>query len=109
MGWRLRERKSFLERAKADAFLALALVHHVAISGNVPLPEYVALLGQIAPRGVTEFVTKEDPMVKRLLMRREDVFPDYTLEAFRAALAERFTIAREERSGSGTRVLFELG
>ena len=32
------ERRSLLERADADVVLALALVHHLAISRNVPLP-----------------------------------------------------------------------
>ena len=38
LGWAGRERRSLLERADADAVLALALVHHLAITRNVPLP-----------------------------------------------------------------------
>ena len=38
VGWALRERRSWLDRADADVVLALALVHHLAIGRNVPLP-----------------------------------------------------------------------
>ena len=44
IGWALEERASFLDRANADALLALALVHHLAIGNNVPLPAVAAAL-----------------------------------------------------------------
>ena len=36
-GWACSERPSFLERAKADALIALALIHHLVIGNNIPL------------------------------------------------------------------------
>jgi len=39
IGWRNRERDGFTQRAQCDAVLALALVHHLAISNNTPLSE----------------------------------------------------------------------
>ena len=38
IGWALAERDSIAERSRADAVMALALIHHIAISNNVPLP-----------------------------------------------------------------------
>ena len=32
------ERKGLAQRGPADALVALALIHHIAISRNVPLP-----------------------------------------------------------------------
>ncbi|MCM0679121.1 class I SAM-dependent methyltransferase, partial [Micromonospora phytophila] len=64
-GWRGVERASFADRADADVVLALAVVHHLAIGRNVPLPEVVDwLVGLAAPGGriVVEFVHPEDPM-----------------------------------------------
>ena len=57
---------------------------------------------------IIEWVPREDPMVKRMLASREDVFGEYTEEGFRAAAEARFeVVAREPIEGSG-RVLYSL-
>jgi ribosomal protein L11 methylase PrmA len=108
LGWAGRERRSLLARADADAILALALVHHLAITRNVPLPMLVDLFAELAPTAIVEFVPKDDPMVQRLLATRRDVFTDYGLDGFRAAAATRFEIVREEQISESPRVLFLL-
>jgi ribosomal protein L11 methylase PrmA len=108
IGWGGRERRSLLERANPDVVLALALVHHLAISRNVPLPMLTDLLANLAPYAVVEFVPKEDPMVRRLLATRRDVFPDYSLDGFRAAAAERFDVVSESSIQDSPRALFLL-
>jgi ribosomal protein L11 methylase PrmA len=108
IGWAGTERRSLIERADADAVLALALVHHLAISRNVPLPLVADLLADLAPHAIVEFVPKDDPMVRRLLATREDVFPTYTLDGFRDAVSERFEIAEERPLPGSTRVLVRL-
>jgi hypothetical protein len=108
IGWGGRERRSLLERADPDVVLALALVHHLAISRNVPLPMLMDLLATLAPHAVVEFVPKEDPMVRRLLATRRDVFPDYSLDGFRAAAGARFEVVSETAIEESPRVLFLL-
>jgi ribosomal protein L11 methylase PrmA len=108
LGWAGRERRSLLERANADVILALALVHHLAISRNVPLPMIMGLFADLAPWAIVEFVPKEDPMVRHLLASRRDVFDDYGLDGFRAAAVERFDIAAESPIAESLRVLFLL-
>ena len=76
---------SLLERANADVILALALVHHLAIGRNVPLPMVMDLFADLAPQAIIEWVPRGDPMVDILLASREDVFTDYTSEGFEAA------------------------
>jgi ribosomal protein L11 methylase PrmA len=106
-GWGQGERGGLLERRNADAVLALALVHHLAIARNVPLGELVGWLVSLAPAGVVEFVPKTDAMVQRLLHLREDVFPDYTEDAFLARLDERARIVdTEAASASGRRLVW---
>src|SRR6185312_10488268 len=74
IGWGGRERRSLLDRANADAILALALVHHLAITRNVPLPMVFDLFADLAEWAIVEFVPKGDPMVRWLLATRRDVF-----------------------------------
>ncbi len=108
VGWASGERRSLIERANADALLALALIHHLAISRNVPLWMLVDVFADLAEWAIVEFVPKEDPMVRHLLATREDVFPDYTLEGFRAAAGGRFTIVAERPIEESPRTLLLL-
>lgn len=106
-GWRGTERASFAGRAGADAVLALALVHHLAIGRNVPLPEVVDWLAGLGRWLVVEFVAPADPMAQRLLANKPaGLFGDYHREAFERLLSERFTIARRDELPSGTRTLY---
>ena len=96
IGWRSQERPSFLDRAKPDAVLALALVHHLAIGANIPLPEVVSWLHSLGGRLVVEFVGPDDPMSRRLLSNKPaGLFPDYRPEVFEKLLGERFEIERQ--------------
>jgi hypothetical protein len=107
LGWRGLERRAMPDRGKPDLVLALALVHHVAISANVPVKEFVDWLASLGSALVIEFPTREDPMVKKLLApKRDGLHPDYELGYFERTLNEAFEVERSERSGSGTRVLY---
>jgi SAM-dependent methyltransferase len=108
IGWGLEERASFLDRANADALLALALVHHLAIGNNVPLPAVASLFARVAPNAIVEFVPKQDPMTRRLLAARRDIFDGYTIDGFRDAFGGPFEIVREEPIIDSPRTLFLL-
>jgi ribosomal protein L11 methylase PrmA len=92
IGWRNAERDSLLERASADTILALALVHHLAITNNLPLSQIADFLACLGETLIIEFVPKEDSQVQRLLAAREDIFPDYTQAGFEAAFGGYFQI-----------------
>ena len=107
LGWRGLERRSLPERGTPDLALCLALVHHLSISGNVPIVEVVEWLRSLSATLVVEFPTPDDPMVARLLRRkREHDHPDYRRDWFERCLEERFDVARLEELASGTRVLY---
>jgi SAM-dependent methyltransferase len=108
LGWAGAERRSLFERADADVVLALALVHHLAISRNVPLPMLADVLARLGPNLVVEWVPKQDAMVRRLLATRRDVFPTYTEAGFRAAFEARFEIAEAVPIEGTDRTLFRL-
>jgi len=93
-GWGQTERMGLGGRAKPDALLALAFIHHIAIGRNVPLDMALEWLLSLAPSGVIEFPHKDDPMVQLLLAQRSDIFPDYHNEAFEALLSRRARIVK---------------
>ena len=104
-GWAQAERKGLRERANADALIALAIIHHIAIGRNVPLDMAVDWIVGLAPIGVIEFPSKDDPMVRTLLANRDDIFPDYTEEAFLAAVSGRARIVRQAHVSDNGRLL----
>jgi hypothetical protein len=108
IGWGLQERASFLERGTPDVIMALALVHHLAIGNNVPLPAVARLFARMAPHAIVEFVPKQDPMTRRLLAARRDVFEHYSIDGFRTAFGEQFEIVREGPITDSPRTLFLL-
>jgi hypothetical protein len=102
LGWAHRERPSLADRGPADLVLALALVHHLAIGNNVPLPDVVDELASHGEHLLVEWVPKDDPKVRVLLATREDVFADYTRETFDAAVEAAGTVlARTPVRGTG--------
>lgn len=94
IGWANEERSSLIERGPAHLVLALALVHHLAISNNVPFSHMAAFLSQICRVLIIEFVPKDDSQVQRLLRFREDVFSDYTQDCFETAFRGHFAILK---------------
>jgi ribosomal protein L11 methylase PrmA len=106
-GWNNEERQSLLQRsADVDVVMALAFQHHLAIGRNIPLPETVRWITELAPRGVIEFVPKADPTVQKMLALRDDIFPDYSCENFMEILTQRARIVRQQEISSSGRQLF---
>jgi hypothetical protein len=106
LGWRARERTSLEERGRPDLVLALALVHHVVIGANVPLPDFVDWLASLRAAVVLEFVTRRDEMVAALLRNKEDVYLDYSQERLEAHLGASFDIRRRVDLKGGMRTLY---
>lgn len=105
-GWAQAERKGLAERSSsADALVALAFIHHIAIGRNIPLDMAVDWIMNMAPVGVIEFPPKSDPMVRKLLAQREDIFPDYSEEAFIRHVTERGRIVSQKHLSEGGRLL----
>jgi hypothetical protein len=106
LGWNNAERDSFGARGPVDMALALAVIHHLAISNNVPLPQLADFFAAHCKWLVIEFVPKSDSQVKKLLASREDIFPDYTREGFETAFLARFYIRKSEPVRNSERILY---
>lgn len=106
IGWANAERASFIERAKCDVVMALALIHHLAIGNNVPLKQAANLFAKLGRWLIIEFVPKSDSQVIRMLTTREDIFPNYSEKGFQAAFADKFTVERREVVEGSERILY---
>lgn len=106
IGWANRERDSFDARGPADLVLALALIHHLAISNNVPLLQVAEFFQRAGKWLVIEFVPKTDSQVQKLLVSREDIFPHYTREGFEANFEQKFAIRESIPLRESERVLY---
>lgn len=106
LGWHNQERSSFLERSSADAILALALIHHLAISNNVPLDRLASFFRQLSKWLIIEFVPKADSQVQRLLATREDIFSGYDPENFEKIFGHCYTICESVRINGSPRTLY---
>ena len=106
LGWEHRERLSLIERGPADMVMALALIHHLAISNNIPLERAALFFTQLCSFLVIEFIPKTDSQVQRLLATREDIFPNYTQENFEKAFSKCFSIQSCRRIPESERTLY---
>jgi hypothetical protein len=108
LGWRGLERKAWTDRGKPELILALALLHHVSITGNVPVRQFVDWLASLESHIVIEFMTRDDPMVKRLLAAKRVEHEDYERGFFERCVREAFEVERTQELPSGTRILYSL-
>ena len=106
LGWSNRERMSFIERGPVDMIMALALVHHLAISNNVPLYNIAEMFSGIGRFLIIEFVPKDDSQVQRMLSTREDIFSDYTQDNFENEFLRFFNILESEKIEDSKRTLY---
>lgn len=105
-GWRGVERRDLIGRGAPDLVLVLALIHHLVLGANVRMTDLLDWLAELAPRLIIEFVRREDPMVRRLLRNKEDLYTDYDQDLFEAELSRRYRLLRRQELPSGRRVLY---
>ncbi len=106
LGWDNKERNSFQKRKKVDAAMALALIHHLSITNNVPFDELVKFFAQLANHLIIEFIPKQDIQVKSLLMNRKDIYANYNLEYFEKAFMKSYNIIRKTTITASGRTLY---
>ena len=108
IGFANQERAAIAGRRKPDCILSLALVHHLAISNNLPLPLLAEWYASLCEYLIIEFIPKEDSQVGKLLATRDDIFPSYDKSGFEAAFGAFFTVAAVERVKGSCRSIYLL-
>ena len=106
IGWANQERMSFIERGPVDTVFALALIHHLAISNNLPLINIAEFFSSICKFLIIEFVPKNDSQVKKLLLTREDIFDKYDKENFEKDFDNYFNIRKYLKIEGSERYLY---
>tara|TARA_B100000989_G_scaffold149757_1_gene111665 strand:- start:1100 stop:2491 length:1392 start_codon:yes stop_codon:yes gene_type:complete len=108
IGWNQKERKGFMERLNFDSVLALAFEHHLAIAKNIPLEDVVSWIISLAPKGIIEFVPKNDVTIQSMIKLKGDIFPNYNLENFKKFLSKKTKITSEKIVSKSGRTLFSF-
>lgn len=109
IGWRGMERPTMGERSSPDLVLALAVLHHLALTHNVPTEAILDLLADLGAEVVLEVPTESDPMVARLKgNKRSGIHDAYTLATIETQARARFEVRQREELEGGTRILFHL-
>jgi hypothetical protein len=106
IGWENQERVSLLNRDSAEMVFALALIHHLAISNNVPFSKIGDFFSKICNFLIIEFIPKNDSQVQRLLSTREDIFSDYTQRFFENEFDKYFTIQHSVKIKDSERTVY---
>ena len=107
-GWVNRERASILERARPGMVLALALVHHLAIAGNLPLENIARFFAELAPWLAIEFVGPGDSQAQRLMTQRRGVHHPYNQAHFEKCFSNYFLIQESRPIVPDRRILYLL-
>ncbi|WP_299118706.1 class I SAM-dependent methyltransferase [uncultured Winogradskyella sp.] len=114
IGLNNKERDSFLDRIEAfapEATLALAVIHHMSLSGNVPFSESAKFFSSFSKHLIIEFPKREDSWVQRLLNNKADFkdhFGFYNLDNFISAYSNEFEILEQKEIEGSKRVIFLL-
>ncbi len=106
IGWNNSERDSLTSRGPTHTCIALALIHHLTISNNVPFEKTAQYFSQLGDHLIIEFVPKSDSKVQYLLRTRKDIFPDYNEKMFEKGFARYFAIENKTKVLNTERTIY---
>ncbi|WP_420574566.1 class I SAM-dependent methyltransferase [Kordia sp.] len=112
IGFQNTERFSFVKRVQEfqpDVTLALALIHHLSLTGNVPFENSAAFFASFSENLIIEFPKRADSYATRLLNAKaefKDHFGHYNLEDFEKNYTEYFELVAKKDIPDSQRVLY---
>jgi len=107
LGFLNEERKDLFKRLKnADLTLALALIHHLRITNNLPFENQAKFFLNFGKYLIIEFIDKNDSKIQQMLLNRKDIFDDYTIDNFEKEYSKYFNIIEKEDILSSQRTLY---
>ncbi len=106
IGYGNQERKSFLERVNADLILALALIHHLFITHDIPFEKIAALLAKMGKYLIIEFPLPDDEKVQQIAQNKPHQFKNYCQESFLKAFDRFYTMKAVEEITGNKRLIY---
>jgi hypothetical protein len=112
IGFENKERQSFLSRIASfgpDITMALAVIHHITLSGNVPFDMSAHFFASFSKYLIIEFPKRDDSWVNRLLSTKGEFkshFDFYNIENFETTYLEYFDLVDKEDVRDSKRVLY---
>ncbi len=106
LGFANQERDDIMQRGPVDLIMALALMHHLTISSNIPFKLTAQYFSKLGKYLIVEFVPREDPKVKKLLATREDIFDEYDPSKFEEVFQRYFDIINRQTIEDSKRILY---
>ena len=114
IGFNNTERDSLINRLKEyapDVTLALALIHHITLSGNVPFEKSAEFFASFSKYLILEFPKRGDSWVDSLLKRKREFihhFDFYNVENFEQGYTAYFDVHKKETVPGTNRILYLL-
>lgn len=114
VGFNNKERDSFINRIskfKPDITLALAVIHHISLSGNITFQMSAQFFAGFSKYLIIEFPKREDSWVQRLLNSKadfKDYFDFYNIDSFEKAYSVFFEIIKKLPINNSERVMYLL-
>lgn len=112
IGFNNKERDSFINRVKKfapDVTLALALIHHMSLSGNIPFKMSANFFASFSKYLIIEFPKRDDSWVERLLNTKaefKNYFDFYNINNFEKEYAILFNLLEKKEIKDTHRVLY---
>jgi hypothetical protein len=114
IGFNNRERSPLQQRIKDSGFdvsLALALIHHISLTGNVPFEMSAQMFASLTPYLIIEFPDREDSWVSFLLKSKREFaghFDYYGKANFEAAYTDFFDVIEKQQIPNTERTMYLL-
>ena len=114
IGFNNQERSSFITRIQdfaPDVTLALAVIHHMTLSGNVPFEMSAAFFRLFSKYLIIEFPRRGDSWVERLLNTKgefKEHFNFYSEANFENAYFQYFDLVKKKQIENSNRVIYLL-
>ncbi|MBF4985808.1 class I SAM-dependent methyltransferase [Nonlabens mediterrranea] len=112
IGFNNEERDSFVSRVQSfspDLSMALALIHHLTLSGNVPFEMSASFFKSLSTYLIIEFPDRQDSWVQFILKSKRDaieLFNDYNLTNFENSYKKHYSIIKKEAIKGSHRTLY---
>ncbi len=113
-GFNNEERFSIIGRLielNSDGCMALAVIHHITLSGNIPFEMSAQFFARLSPNLLIEFPERDDSWVIYLLESKREsrnLFDFYNADNFEKAYSQFFSITQKTRIPDSARIFYTM-